>query len=280
MNIKLLKKLAEKPKLYEKGTAVMWTDPHISKQLLKMHIDPDNDVASRSREKIKLVSDFILSETDKQQMKILDLGCGPGLYAEYLTQKGHFVTGVDFSENSIQYAIKHAKENSLIIEYQRSNYLNLDYKDKFDLVILIYMDFCALIPEERDKVLENVHRALKKDGVFIFDVLNEKNIKDKILKQSWNIQESGFWKDAPYMELSNGYHYTEAKVLANQHIIVAGEDNVETYIFWNHYYTKNDLIPILEAEGFTDIINHESILPEGDCWNGENVTFYVAKKIV
>ena len=66
-----LKKLAAKPRLYEKGTEVMWTDPYISKQLLQMHINPDNDIASRSKEKIELVSDFIIQQTDKQNMKIL-----------------------------------------------------------------------------------------------------------------------------------------------------------------------------------------------------------------
>ncbi len=42
-----------KPRLYEKGNFVMWTDPYISKQLLELHINPDHDIASRSRKKDK-----------------------------------------------------------------------------------------------------------------------------------------------------------------------------------------------------------------------------------
>lgn len=278
MDIKSLKKLAEKPKLYEKGTDIMWTDPYISKQLLQMHINPDNDIASRSKEKIELVSDFILQQAGKQNMRILDLGCGPGLYAEHFAKKGHAVTGIDFSKNSIKYAKQHAEENGLNIEYHHMDYLNLDYENEFDLVILIYMDFCALIPKDRDKVLHNINKALKPGGMFIFDVVNEKNIDQKILKQSWNIQENGFWMDAPYMELSNGYHYPEAKALVNQHIIIDENEQIKTYLFWNHYYTKNNIIPILQSKGFSEIVNHENILPESDCWNGDNVTFYVAQR--
>ena len=279
MNIERIKKISNKPQLYEKGSSVMWTDPYISKQLLELHINPENDVASRSQVKIERITNWILERTDTPQMKILDLGCGPGLYAERLAQKGHSIIGVDYSANSIQYATRQAKEKKLNIEYLKKNYLDLDFDSQFDLVILIYLDFCALIPKERDKVLENIYRALKKDGLFICDVVNERNIDKKTISQSWEVQESGFWKSTPYIALTNGYHYPEEKVLANHHIVIGEPDTVETYIFWSHYYEKGDLVKILESNGFTDIKDYENVLPEsGDCWNGENVTFYVSRK--
>ena len=279
MNIEQIKKISNKPELYEKGSSVMWTDPYISKQLLELHINPENDVASRSRVKIERITNWILERTCIPQMKILDLGCGPGLYAERLAQKGHSIIGVDYSANSIQYATRQAKEKKLNIEYLKKNYLDLDFDSQFDLVILIYLDFCALIPKERDKVLENIYRALKKDGLFICDVVNERNIDKKTISQSWEVQESGFWKNTPYIALTNGYHYPEEKVLANHHIVIGEHDTVDTYIFWSHYYEKGDLVKILESKGFTDIKDFENVLPEsGDCWNGENVTFYVSRK--
>jgi ubiquinone/menaquinone biosynthesis C-methylase UbiE len=246
---------------------------------LELHINPDNDVASRSQIKIEKTINWIVERANNPQLKILDLGCGPGLYAERLAQKGHSVTGVDFSENSVQYAIRQAKEKKLNIEYLKKNYLDLDFDNQFDLVILIYLDFCALLPEERDKVLENIFRALKKGGLFICDVVNERNIDKKIIPQSWEVQETGFWKNAPYIALTNGYHYPEAKVLANHHIVISGDNTVDTYIFWSYYYEKNDLVKILESKGFKDITAYENVLPEsGDFWNGKNVTFYVSGK--
>lgn len=279
MNIELIKKLSNKPQLYEKGSSVMWTDPYISKQLLELHVNPDHDVASRSKAKIEYISNWILERFDKPKIKILDLGCGPGLYAELLAKKGHSITGVDFSENSIQYAIRQAKEKQLDIKYLNNNYLDLDFDSQFDLVILIYLDFCVLLPKERDKVLENIHRALKRGGLFICDVVNERNIDKKTISQSWEVQESGFWKNTPYIALTNGFHYPEAKALANHHIVIGENNTVDTYIFWTHYYEKEDLVQILESKGFTDIENYENVLPDSDdCWNGENVTFYVSRK--
>jgi len=279
MNIELIKKLSNKPHLYEKGSSVMWTDLYISKQLLELHINPDNDMASRSHVKIEKITNWILERTDNPQMKILDLGCGPGLYAELLAKKGHSIVGVDYSENSIQYATKRAKEKKLNIEYLNKNYLDLDFDNQFDLIILIYLDFCVLLPTERDKVLENIYKALKKGGLFICDVVNERNIEQKIISQSWEIQESGFWKNTPYIALTNGYHYPESKVLANHHIVISENDTIDTYIFWNHYYDKNDLVQILDSKGFKYVTDYENVLSDSDdCWNGENITFYVSRK--
>lgn len=279
MNFDLIKKLAEKPALYEKGTSVMWTDPYISKQLLELHINPDHDIASRNKNTIDKTVSWILEKSDKPGMKILDLGCGPGLYAEQFARNGHSVTGIDFSENSIQYATQQAKEKQLDIEYRNMNYLNLDYENEFDLAVLIYLDFCVLLPEDRDKVLLKIQRALKPGGIFICDVVNEKNIEKKILTPSWEIQNRGFWKPTPYMALSKGYHYPEANVFANHHVVIGENNAVDTYIFWNHYYLKHDMAFVLQCAGFSDIVNHESVLADrNDCWGGENVTFYVAIK--
>jgi len=50
---------------------------------------------SRKYSSIKSTAKWILSKTSKQQMNVLDLGCGPGLYSELFANEGHIVTGVD-----------------------------------------------------------------------------------------------------------------------------------------------------------------------------------------
>ena len=56
----------EKPKIYEKGTAFMWTDEHISKQLLNVHLNPDIDLGSRKKSTIEKTANWIL---DNHQME-------------------------------------------------------------------------------------------------------------------------------------------------------------------------------------------------------------------
>ncbi len=275
MDIKKLNIIKQKPKVYEKGDAIMWTDKHISKQLLDFHLNPEIDAASRTPESINDTIEFILKCCNKSQMNILDLGCGPGIYSEKLTKKGHNVTGVDFSENSIAYAKAQAINKNLKINYVCKNYLELDFENQFDLVILIYTDFGVLLPTERKTLLENIFKSLKSNGTFVFDVLNDKNIKQKFIEQkTWSYENNGFWKSRPYLELTNGFNYSKEKVFLKQHTIIDETESIMNYRFWTHYFNTNDIIEILTANRFVNTEHFENILPATSIWNGENVTFY------
>lgn len=164
MEIKELINHTNKPGLYEPGTVVMWTDPHISKQLLHIHLHPDLDLASRKRFTFESTAKWVLDQANTEQMNILDLGCGPGLYSEIFTRNGHRVTGVDFSENSIKYAKEEAVKEGLDITYLHQNYLELDVPDNsFDMVTLIYTDLGVLNPDDRKVLLGKIQKALKPD---------------------------------------------------------------------------------------------------------------------
>ncbi len=278
MQFEQLYKLSRRPKLYELGNSIMWTDPYISKQLLECHLNPNNDMASRSNDKINLVIDWIEQHTNKEKMDILDLGCGPGLYAEKFASHGHKVSGVDFSSNSIAYAKKATLLNKTNISYYCKNYLDIDFKEAFDLVILIYLDFCVLNVHERKVVIENVYRSLRDGGVFIFDVVNSNNIEDKVLKQSWDISKKGFWSDKPYIVMNNGYNYKDDKVLLNQHIVITEDEAVKTYHFWSIYYDYEDIVPSLKDSRYKSIESYNNVLPKTDAWTGDNISFYIARK--
>ena len=228
---------SNKPELYTKGTSVMWTDEYISKQLLDIHLNKEVDLGSRKEATIKSTVEWILRNVDKSNFNILDLGCGPGLYTELLAEKGYNVTGVDFSKCSIEYAREQALKKKLDIKYVNKNYLELEFKENvFDLVIIIYTDFGVLLPEKREKLLGKISRVLKPGGVFIFDVLNDKNIKNKTSPLNWEAAEKGFWKNEPYLVLSNFFLYEEEKVILYQHNVIDGKNNLNTYRFWTHFF--------------------------------------------
>lgn len=257
----------------------MWTDEHISKKLLEVHLNPELDLASRGPESIDRTIEFLLGFCGDSPKDILDLGCGPGLYLERLARHGHNLTGMDFSQSSVNYARARARELKLDIEYLCQDYLTMDFKERFDLISMIFTDFGVLLPEQRSKLLANISAALKPGGYFVFDVLNERNVEQKFQEgKTWSFEEEGFWRADPCLELSSGYSYPEAKVFLKQHLIMDAAGDFDTYRFWTHYFSQADIQDILSKAGFEQISQHENILPASHAWNGENVSFYMAKK--
>lgn len=102
LDLNTLCRLQEQPPLFAPGAEHFWTDPHIARQMLAAHLDPTTDAASRRPETIQRSVAWIVQTLGlRPGNRVLDLGCGPGLYAIRLAQDGLQVTGVDFSQNSI-----------------------------------------------------------------------------------------------------------------------------------------------------------------------------------
>ena len=93
----------QKPSLWQRSAEPFWDDEHISKGMLEAHLNPDWDAASRKHSFIDLSVKWI-SNIIPAGGKILDLGCGPGLYTKRLSDMGYDVTGMDYSRRSIAYA--------------------------------------------------------------------------------------------------------------------------------------------------------------------------------
>ncbi len=250
LDIHRLSQLQAKPAPFSPGEEHFWTDPHIAQQMLAAHLDPNSDAASRRPETIQRSVAWIV-ETLKLRSgdSVLDLGCGPGLYAARLAEYHLQVTGVDFSDNSIQYAAQFARQHGLDILYRCQNYLQLRDEACYDAALLIYGDFCPLNPEQRRGLLSNVRRALKPGGSFVLDVTTP-HLRQKIgLKNGWYVASSGFWKPGPHLVLEQGFAY-EHDLYLDQYITLEADGNISVYRNWFQDFTAETIHAELEANGF------------------------------
>jgi SAM-dependent methyltransferase len=246
-----LLKYTEKPDLYAPSTNTLWDDEHISKGMLEAHLHPNWDAATRNHNFIDKSVQWISQIVPPNEFKnLLDLGCGPGLYAERFASVGYKVTGVDFSQRSINYAKEQTALNNSGITYHYQNYLTLDFAEQFDVITLIYCDYAPLSKADRLALLQVVYRALKPNGKFIFDVFTPKMRKAE--SSSWaNSDGAGYWSDKPHLALSRTYQYDDAdKTELAQTVVVTGE-KVESYHVWNHYFTKEMLVDEIMPTGFS-----------------------------
>ena len=253
MNITKIETYMQKPDLYSEGTAIMWTDEYISKQLLKAHIDGGHDLASRASVKIDCIVSGINRLANNDQLRLLDLGCGPGLYTSRFAKLGYQVTGIDFSQHSIDYARKQAAAEGLTIDYICQNYLEMNYDYAFDIITLIYCDFGALIQRDREILIKKIFKALKPGGMLIFDAYNTDYLATKSFGREWTCSTGGFWREEPYLCLSEAFHYPDHKALLDQHIIVDEEGAFKVYRFWNHYFNIIDSADLFTQCGFSKV---------------------------
>lgn len=241
-----------KPAVWSEYTAdVLWTDEHIAKQMLAFHLNPDLSLASRTVAFIDdsvtwLASEFDLNETSK----VIDFGCGPGLYTHRLKAKGiGTVVGLDFSKNSLNHAIKQSEQANLAIEYHYGNYLEYSDSRKFDLITLVMCDLCALNPQQRSQLYTKFKSLLAQSGSIALDVYTATRFAAQ--GESLSLEKNamnGFWSDCDYWCIQSSFKYENEKVTLDKYVI-SQEDKEWTVLNWLQHFTLEDLNKELDAHG-------------------------------
>ena len=261
-----------KPNLFERTDSSIWTDPYIQQQMLKVHLDQDSDGASRKKTSIIKIIDFIDTHANHAG-RLLDLGCGPGLYTSVFKDKDYEVTGIDFNKASIEYA----KEERKDITYILGDYIEQYPEGNYDMVIMIYCDLGTHSDANRNKLLHHIYNSLNEGGTFIFDVFTEELVKDKQETKSWEHSPSGgFWSSHEYLLLSQTFHYPEQKAFAYQYNLLTDKED-KHFIVWDRYYSPEEITTILKGIGFRNVSIQSNILDSNN-FTSNHEMFVVAKK--
>lgn len=102
--------------------------------------------------------------------KILDLACGKGKHAIYLSKKGLDLTGLDISENNLRYGQKFAHERLQFVQQDMREPCQENY---FDFILNLFTSFGYYDQDtENQKVLDAVYTMLKPGGRFFLDFIN------------------------------------------------------------------------------------------------------------
>jgi SAM-dependent methyltransferase len=219
--------------------------------MLKYHLDPDKDLASRNHAFIErsvawLIERFHLGNGKR----VLDLGCGPGLYSNAVAESGASVTGVDFSRSSLAFAVSEAESRGLEVDYRHGNYLELEVLGAFDLVLLIFGDFCPLGPDQRRSLLGRVKKWLRPGGRFVFDVSSSALFES--LEESSSYEEApdgGFWSPGPHFAFTKRFKYLTEQAYLERYLIVEPTRNRELFN-WMQCYDPPGLRAELQEAGW------------------------------
>ncbi|HPC09177.1 MAG TPA: class I SAM-dependent methyltransferase [Smithella sp.] len=249
---KQLEEINTPPEPFQFYTAEdLWTDEHTSKHMLMFHLDEELDASSRNIAFIDRSVDWIVSRFNiGAGQRIADFGCGPGLYTTRLARRHAVVTGIDFSKRSIQYAQETAIGEKLPIRYVNRNYLDFETDERFDLILMIMCDFCALSPAQRKTMLAKFHRLLDPAGSVLLDVysLNAFNEREEKALYEPNLLD-GFWSPDKYYGFLNTIKYEKEKVVLDKYTIIEAE-RTRTIYNWLQYFSPEDVEREFSACGF------------------------------
>jgi SAM-dependent methyltransferase len=178
---------------------------------------------------------------------LIDLGCGPGLYAERFAARGVGVTGIDLSASSIAHAVASARTGGLPIDYRVADYTAEGLGGPFDAAVLIYLDVGVLPDGPRDRLLDAVQAALRPGGAFAFDVHAPPRHRPPDGGIGVWRSEGGFWRPGPHLVVETTYRFGADLDLA-QHAVVDA-DRITTYRVWDRAYALADLRALLRRHG-------------------------------
>lgn len=116
---------------------------------------------------------------EKEQIrpgKALDLCCGAGTHAIYLSKKGFQVTGIDISSKAVEYAKDKVRKVNAKIQLQVQSFLHLDnFEDEeFDFVLDIGC-FHHVKIKDRSIFIQGVKRVLKKKSPYFLFCFSYRN---------------------------------------------------------------------------------------------------------
>jgi SAM-dependent methyltransferase len=250
------------PRPWSEGDNIPWSDPGFSERMLKEHLSQDHDAASRRAEIIDRHVDWIHTHVlSGTPARILDLGCGPGLYTSRLARLGHQCLGIDYSPASIAYAVEQARRDDLHCDHRQEDIRRAKYGEGLGLTMLINGEFNVFSPEDTRLILRKCHAALAPSGRLLlephtFDALKSRGEEGA----SWYSAGCALFSDRPHLVLEESFWDADAQAATTRHIVVdAATGDVTTYSASYQAYTEEGYRSVVEECGFGDVQFHRSL---------------------
>ncbi len=136
------------------------------------------------------------------------------------------------------------------IDYVHTNYLDFETTQRFDLIIMIMCDFCALSSGQRKQMLNKFHLLLKPGGSVLLDVYSLNSFDQKEEAASYELNHlNRFWSPDDYYCFVNTFKYDNERVILDKYTII--EHTRERVVYnWLQFFSEDSLRKEFEENGF------------------------------
>jgi SAM-dependent methyltransferase len=244
----------ERPSLWAGGGNLPWDEPAFSERMLAEHLDERHGAASRIAPERAAQIDWLWFHLRLQTgQHLVDVTCGPGLYALEFARRGSQVTGLDFGPAAIAYARDLAKSEGLSA---RCHFIEQDVRHwqprpaAFDAAILLYGQLAVFPPAEAELLLTRLAQSLKPGGKLCLELLNPARI-DKSDSTWWFTDDSGLWGQAPFLHLGERFWQASRETSVERYHILHLESGELTEItLCDQAYRPDKMTELLKQVGF------------------------------
>lgn len=247
----------ERPTPWAEGGNLPWNDPAFSKRMLREHLDESHGAASRVTKERNLVIEWLWPRLGLGGgSRLLDVTCGPGLYAVELAHRGCEVTGVDFSPAAVAYARELATHQQVA---DRCTFIEQDVrqtaygKAEFDAALFIYGQLAVFTREEAQELLGQIARALRPGGKLAVELLNSERI-DRKDSTWWYTASAGLWGDEPYLHLGERTWHEEEEISVERfHILHLDSGQLTEVTLCDQAYDVQEMSAMMKTAGFSSV---------------------------
>ncbi len=174
----------------------------------------------RNTHDAKLLIDLLFKNIKlKPKSRILDLACGNGRHSILFAAKGFDTLGIDLSEFLIKQAKKQLSGEYIRyknnIKFEIRDMRELNHKNEFDLVVNLFSSFGYFASQkDNEKVIKGISIALKQDGYFLFDFLNNTYLRNNLVP--FDIKKSAGESAIQIRSIHHGFVTKEIYILSQR----------------------------------------------------------------
>lgn len=258
-----------------------WNDPEFSKRMLREHLDQSHGAATRADPEREAIIDWLWAKLHLEPgKKILDITCGPGLYAVEFARRGCTVKGIDFGPASIAYArdlaaLHHVESRCQFVEQDvRSAVFE---QNSYDAALFIYGQLAVFPRDQAQALLAKTARALKPGGRLYIELLDQDKV-DKNHSTWWFTDDKGLWGDRPFLHLGERHWLAEQNLSVEQFFVIDLESGQTLDInLSDQTYAVEEMEQMLLEAGF-DSVNVYEHWQDISLYDESEWIVYVAKK--
>jgi SAM-dependent methyltransferase len=235
--------------------------------MLDVHLDPSTHMASRGGDVIARHLDWLTAQLAGARgpgSRILDVGCGPGLYCHELARRGYQATGFDFAPAPLAWARATAEAENLDCRFLDADLTRLpdDFAARVgpvDAITFWFGEFHSFPPAVAAEFMPRLVDCLAPGGLFVleyqpWDIFVTENDSE------WSARDRSVFCDKPHLWLQEFHWDADARTEVHVHWIIERESgNLKRYIQCHQGWPDDELVALLADSGVVDPVFHPPV---------------------